>query len=165
MGGRQLVRRLVLALAFTVPVGVLTSASPPPAHAYRATRLAASYDPPPQRLTAYRWAVTQRGKSYCFGGTGPRCYDCSGLAMEAYRHAGIWLPRTTWEMQRDRRLYPIHHPQVGDIVLYGWPAFHVALYAGHRRVFDALNEETPVGWQPSWWPGRPRFYRARGANT
>jgi cell wall-associated NlpC family hydrolase len=156
---------LVLTLAVVWPAWVLAKISGPAPHAAAPARLLASHDPPPQRLVAYRWAVTQRGKPYCWGGTGQHCYDCSGLVMEAYRRAGIWLPRTTAEMQRYRRLYHIHRPRAGDIVLYGRPAFHVALYAGHGRIFDALNQATPVGWQPRWWPGRPHFYRVRGANA
>lgn len=108
---------------------------------------------------ALAWARTQRGKPYCWSGTGPRCYDCSGLVMTAFRHAGFWLPRTTYEMQDSPRLRQVRRPRPGDIVLYGWPAYHAAIYAGHHRIFDALNQDTPVGSQPMDWPGTPIFYQ------
>ena len=118
-----------------------------------------------KRYRALEWARSQRGDAYCYGGTGPSCYDCSGLVMMAYRHAGIRLPRTTYEMQDSRKLRQISRRQArpGDIVLYGWPAYHAGLYAGHGRVFDALDWGTPVGSQPLSWPGTPIFYRVRRA--
>ena len=30
-----------------------------------------------------------------WGGTGPDAFDCSGLAMMAYRAAGLTIPRTS----------------------------------------------------------------------
>ena len=41
------------------------------------------------------FAEAQLGKPYLWGGTGPDAYDCSGLAMMAYRTAGITIPRTS----------------------------------------------------------------------
>ena len=35
--------------------------------------------------------VAQR-EPYCYGGTGPGCFDCSGLVVAAYRYAGVNLP-------------------------------------------------------------------------
>ena len=35
--------------------------------------------------------VAQR-EPYCYGGTGPDCFDCSGLVVAAYRYAGVNLP-------------------------------------------------------------------------
>jgi cell wall-associated NlpC family hydrolase len=41
------------------------------------------------------WAEAQLGKPYVYGATGPDAYDCSGLAMMAYRAVGITIPRTS----------------------------------------------------------------------
>ena len=41
------------------------------------------------------FAEAQLGKPYVYGATGPDAYDCSGLAMMAYRTAGITIPRTS----------------------------------------------------------------------
>src|SRR4029453_19533555 len=46
------------------------------------------------RLAVNRYAeiqVAQR-EPYCYGGTGPDCFDCSGLGVAAYHYAGVNLP-------------------------------------------------------------------------
>ncbi|GAB1641531.1 C40 family peptidase [Krasilnikovia sp. MM14-A1259] len=56
-------------------------------------------------VVAIRWAVSQLGTPYTFGGdcTAPRSgvpsrqCDCSSLMQQAYRAAGVRLPRTTHE--------------------------------------------------------------------
>ena len=45
------------------------------------------------KILAY--AEAQLGKPYIFGQAGPDAFDCSGLAMMAYRAAGIVIPRTS----------------------------------------------------------------------
>jgi peptidoglycan DL-endopeptidase CwlO len=45
--------------------------------------------------TVIAYAEAQLGKPYQWGGTGPDAFDCSGLAMMAYRAAGITIPRTS----------------------------------------------------------------------
>jgi cell wall-associated NlpC family hydrolase len=119
--------------------------------------------PNPARELAYRWAQTQAGVPYRYGGQGGGGYDCSGLVRSAYRHAGIWLPRTTGEMLQDRRLDEESSPRQGDLVFFG--TGHVELYAGQDRSFGA--ETNPTGtWWNRWWPGSwwpTAFYRVSGA--
>ena len=104
------------------------------------------------RLTALRWAERQAGKWYCWGGTGPSCYDCSGLVVAAYQAAGIDLPRTTYGMLDSSRLreIPAWDRRPGDLAFYG-PG-HVELVTS-GGTFGALDYGTQVGWhQPSvWW--------------
>jgi len=113
----------------------------------------------PPRLRAYRWAAAQRGHPYVWGGTGPG-FDCSGLVMEAYRHAGILLPRTTTEMLGSRKLIRIMHPRMGDLAFYG--TGHVELFRRWGYTFGAHDYGSPVGlihygygWKPT------AFYRVR----
>ena len=114
--------------------------------------------------TALDWAESHTiGDPFVFGGTGP-AYDCSGLVMEAYLHAGISLPHTTYAMIASGKLVRTDHPQRGDIAMWGpvsapnhtgfvtdWP----------DTAFGAENTGTRVGWY-SWryWPPTA-FYRAR----
>jgi peptidoglycan DL-endopeptidase CwlO len=41
---------------------------------------------------AVAYAQAQLGKPYCSGGSGPACFDCSGLTMMAWAQAGVSLP-------------------------------------------------------------------------
>lgn len=114
----------------------------------------------PPRLRAFYWARTQYGKAYEYGGTGPRGYDCSGLVMEAYKHAGIKLPRTTSGMLGSRLLVRVSRPQKGDLAFYG-PG-HVELYAHGNWTFGAHASGQIIGWiqwGPWWYP--TAFYRVR----
>ena len=112
-----------------------------------------------KRLRAYHWALTQAGHPYVYGGTGPG-YDCSGLVMMAYRHAGIHLPRTTYGMLASRLLVRVRHPVKGDLAFYG--SGHVELYVKPGYTFGAHDYGSPVsrihyGW--GWVP--TAFYRVK----
>jgi hypothetical protein len=143
---RALGRGILVALSALLIVGVLAPLAPSPASA--STRS--------QRLTALRWAERQAGKWYCFGGTGG-CFDCSGLVMSAYRHAGISIPRTTYGMLASPKLHRIaaSQRQRGDLAFYG--SGHVELVTA-RGTFGAAAPGTRVGWHhPSgWW--HPTMY-------
>lgn len=121
------------------------------------------------RNEAMDWALTQAGHAYCWGGTGP-CYDCSGLVTMAYRHAGIDLPRTTYDILADvgvrhyRKhswwvLVQVTHPQRGDLAFYG-PG-HVELKSKRQdTTFGAHDYGSPVSdaqWGYGWKP--TAFYR------
>jgi uncharacterized membrane protein len=116
------------------------------------------------RVIAYRYAVAQAGKWYCWGGVGPSCYDCSGLVYEAYRHAGIPVPRTTYEMLDSRLLVRISRSQAkrGDLAFFG-PG-HVEMVDTRNISFGADTYGTKIGWTVStayWHP--TAYYRVRGA--
>jgi cell wall-associated NlpC family hydrolase len=120
--------------------------------------------PNPPREVAYRWAETQAGARYRYGGQGDGGYDCSGLVRTAYQHAGIWLPRTTGEMLQYRRLDEESSPRQGDLVFFG--TGHVELYAGPDQSFGAETNRTGTWWN-RWWPGNwwpTAFYRVSGAD-
>ncbi len=48
-----------------------------------------------QQAAAVSFALAQLGKPYVFGAEGPDAYDCSGLVMVAWAHAGVHIPRVT----------------------------------------------------------------------
>jgi len=119
----------------------------------------------PKRLVAFYWARTQAGKPYVWGGTGPYGYDCSGLVMKAYAHAGIRLPRTTYEMLADvasGELQPTSHPVKGDLAFYG--SGHVELFVRWGHTFGAHETGQPIGWIAYGWGWVPTmFFHIRGA--
>jgi len=116
-----------------------------------------------RRVRAYRWAASQRGKPYCWGGTGG-CFDCSGLVMAAYRHVGLNFGRDTTDMLASSRLIRVgrRHAKKGDLAFYG--TGHVELVAGRKYTLGALEAGTVIGWHrlSIWW--HPTMYfRIRGA--
>jgi cell wall-associated NlpC family hydrolase len=118
------------------------------------------------RLAALGWALSQAGKPYVYGGTGPGGYDCSGLVYAAYRHAGITLPRTTQQMLASGRFGRTSTPRRGELAFYG--SGHVELVTGASHLtFGALRPGTSVGWH-RWYAGsgwRPTTYLyVRGAH-
>lgn len=55
---------------------------------------------------------------YQWGATGPGAFDCSGLAMMAYRAAGITIPRTSQQQWAYGRQIPATRARPGDLVFY-----------------------------------------------
>ena len=115
-----------------------------------------------QAADAIDWTKAQVGCPYVWGGTGP-CgagYDCSGLLMEAYAHAGITIPRTTQAMWADLPHVPMDHLQPGDLLLYtGYlapgesPPGHVVMYLGGGRIIQAYATGYPVAISDGIPPG------------
>lgn len=99
--------------------------------------------------TALNWALSQRGKPYVYGASGPGSYDCSGLVMRAYQHAGISLPRTTGGMLGSSKLRRTSHPVRGDLAFFG--SGHVELYTSGGMSagvsFGAHHSGTTVGYR------------------
>jgi cell wall-associated NlpC family hydrolase len=111
----------------------------------------------PGRLKAYDWAVHHtHGLPYIWGGTGPYGYDCSGLARAAWEHAGIVLPRTTYEMLDSWHLRRTYHPRKGDLAFYG--SGHVELYAGGHVTYGAHESGQAIGWIHFGWGWVPTMY-------
>jgi cell wall-associated NlpC family hydrolase len=150
---RALVRGILAALSALLIAGVLAPLAPSPASASTT----------PKRLIALRWAERQAGAWYCFGGTSG-CFDCSGLVMSAYRHAGISIPRTTYGMLASFKLrrIPASQRKRGDLAFYG--SGHVELVTA-SGTFGAASPGTRVGWHhPSAWWHPTMYFRVNGAN-
>jgi cell wall-associated NlpC family hydrolase len=89
------------------------------------------------RLAVNRYAeiqVAQR-EPYCSGGTGPDCFDCSGLVVAAYRWAGLNLPvRTSTQMRSWTTGTSLKYARTGDLLLY----------SGHVEIFYRKNGTGPA---------------------
>lgn len=87
---------------------------------------------------AIRAAESVLGTPYHWGGTTTSGFDCSGLMLWSWAHAGIHLPRTAAEQQQVGTLIPNQAAlQAGDLVFFGSPAYHVGMYLGNGYMLDA----------------------------
>ncbi len=96
------------------------------------------------------YAEAQLGKPYQWGGTGPDSYDCSGLVMEAYRSAGIDIPRTSQEQWAWGPKVPASQVEPGDLVFFvgsdgTWAhPGHVGLVIGGGKMIEAYATGFPI---------------------
>ena len=116
----------------------------------------AGNEPPstPRAWTAVQYAASQVGRRYCWGGTGPACFDCSGLVQRAWRSAGVRLPRTTGAIASALTEVSLTQVRAGDVLW--WPG-HVGLYAGNGWMIDAYDTPHGVVRRPAVDP--PRAFR------
>ena len=91
-------------------------------------------------------AASLAGTPYRYGGSTPSGFDCSGYTAYVYARAGVSLPRTA-EGQR-RSTTRVSNPEPGDLVFFGSPAYHVGIYAGNGRMWDAPRAGLSVGLRP-----------------
>jgi cell wall-associated NlpC family hydrolase len=81
----------------------------------------------------------QVGKPYCWGGSGPGCFDCSGLTMMAWRQAGVALPHSSAAQYNVGRRISASELQPGDLVFYYSPISHVSVYIGGGQRISATH--------------------------
>jgi peptidoglycan DL-endopeptidase CwlO len=85
------------------------------------------------------YARAQVGKPYCYGGSGPGCFDCSGLTMMAWRQAGVSLPHSSASQYNVGRRVSASELQPGDLVFYYSPISHVSVYIGGGQRISATH--------------------------
>ena len=106
---------------------------------------------------AIQFALAQVGKPYVWGSVGPNSYDCSGLIIASYKHAGY--------------KFPIVRPWTGTLITYGVDVpranlqpgdlifpdpGHVQMYIGNGKIVEAPRPGLKVRVVPIWG-----FWRAR----
>lgn len=86
---------------------------------------------------AVQFALAQVGKPYAWGGSGPGSYDCSGLMMAAWAAAGVSLPHNSGMQYSATTRVSRDQIQPGDILFFGSPIHHDAMYIGNGQMVEA----------------------------
>jgi cell wall-associated NlpC family hydrolase len=107
------------------------------------------------------------GSPYVFGAADPSVgFDCSGLTMWAWAHAGVWLPHSSTAQYSALPHIDRSQLQPGDLVFSSYGRLgsgvidHVALYIGGGQTIAASNPSTGVAYRSIDWnayvgAGRP----------
>ena len=96
---------------------------------------------------AARFALSKVGYRYVWGATGPKAFDCSGLTLRAWQHAGVRIPRNSRAQYRATKHISLSQLRPGDLVFYprgGHRIGHVAIYIGNGKVVSARNKRAGV---------------------
>jgi cell wall-associated NlpC family hydrolase len=106
-------------------------------------------------------ARQQLGDPYVYGATGPDGWDCSGLTSRLWREVGGVkdIPRVSRDQQAWAVPIPAEQLLVGDLVFFGNPVTHVALYAGNGMIVDASSSMHKVVERKIWQQSVIRFGR------
>ncbi|HEY2239366.1 MAG TPA: NlpC/P60 family protein [Streptosporangiaceae bacterium] len=110
---------------------------------------------------AANFAISQIGKPYQWGAIGPSTYDCSGLAMIAWQHAGVAILHYTGDQWVEGAHVSMNALQRGDLVFYATnnadpnTIHHVGIYIGGGNMVDAPYTGVDVRIDSIYQPGVP----------
>jgi peptidoglycan DL-endopeptidase CwlO len=108
--------------------------------------------PPGQgAATAVAAARSVLGVPYVFGGASPAGFDCSGLTMWAWAHAGVALPHSAAMQYAMLPHVSQSDLQPGDLVFFYQPIDHVGIYIGGGLMIDADHTGGFVGIRAVYW--------------
>lgn len=93
-------------------------------------------------------AASLTGIPYVYGGSSTSGFDCSGYTQFVYRRAGMSIPRTA-EGQRQAS-QKVSNPAPGDLIFFGFPAYHVGIYAGPGKLYHASRPGTLTSLASIW---------------
>lgn len=93
---------------------------------------------------AIKYALAQIGDKYVFGAAGLTYWDCSGLTMRAFAAAGVSLPHSSRAQYNYGKAVARKDLQPGDLVFFGKPISHVAIYLGPDRMLHAPRSGSRV---------------------
>ena len=79
------------------------------------------------------------GIPYVWGGTNPRTgLDCSGLTQLVFKKFGVELPRVSYQQANaGTPVASLAQARPGDLLAFGSPVHHVAIYIGDNKMIEA----------------------------
>lgn len=95
-------------------------------------------------------ALTEIGKPYVYGATGPYSFDCSGLVYYIYHHVGYHgIARVAQAQYLQSQKVSRNDARPGDLVFFSdsssnFYAFHVGIYLGHGMMVAAPHTGADV---------------------
>jgi cell wall-associated NlpC family hydrolase len=99
-------------------------------------------------------AEAEVGVPYRWAGASPATgFDCSGLMMWAWAHAGVSLPHSSSGQYAVSQHIPLDEIQPGDLLFYGSPIHHVAMYIGGGQIIQAPHTGADVGYASMYYGG------------
>jgi len=89
-------------------------------------------------------AYKHLGKTYQYGATGPKHFDCSGFVYAVHRNVGITLPRTSiHQSQIKAENISRHNLKVGDLVFFDTSnkghVNHSGIYIGNGKFIHSSS--------------------------
>ncbi|HSL59957.1 MAG TPA: C40 family peptidase, partial [Acidimicrobiales bacterium] len=95
-------------------------------------------------------AKVHLGVPYLWGGTDPAVgLDCSGFTQLVYREAGVEIPRVSRDQARTGTpVASIGDARPGDLLAFGEPVNHVAIYLGDGMMIHSPRRNDQVKIEP-----------------
>jgi cell wall-associated NlpC family hydrolase len=106
-----------------------------------------------------RIAARYYGVPYVWGGNTPSGFDCSGFTRYVYAKFGVALPRVSRAQFAYTRRISQSSARPGDLVFYGSPVHHVAIYVGNGYMIDAPRRGKVVSKRKIYYSETPMFGR------
>ena len=102
---------------------------------------------PKKREGVVKTAISLIGTPYCYGGKGPKCFDCSGFVSYVYKINGYKIPSTTKELMKvGKKIKHISELKKGDILIFKIrrKIYHTAIYIGDGNFVHSPKKNTRV---------------------
>jgi cell wall-associated NlpC family hydrolase len=109
------------------------------------------------------FAMAQLGDPYVWAAAGPDAWDCSGLTMQAWGQAGVYLPHYSAAQYDAGTPVSFSELRRGDLIFWSGNGsssgiYHVALYIGGGQMVHAPNSNTVVKISDMFYMGTPFGY-------
>jgi len=95
-----------------------------------------------------RVALSQMGKTYVWGATGPFNFDCSGFTQFVYEQNGIEIPRVSRDQAQEGEFVDREHLKRGDLIFFSSSksddVHHVGIYLDNGNFIHASSAKKRV---------------------